>query len=225
MIRKYIFVLIFIIQGLCLFATPQARDRIIYNGIEYKITENPMEEYFEKYPRRRPFSGSTGLYRGYIATFEIINNELWVIKIETDGVGKNAWNLVDVTRRSLGRNNRMKVDWFSGSLFIPQGDLLSFDRYLLYEYIYEYFIIIEIRDGNYHDQYIMDSEEYLSRLLKREGLVEYIPVLQPPPNENRISYFINQVENFWFFIILSISLVLIAMFIIIFIKFKRRKKC
>ena len=167
MLKKYIYILFFLIQGASLFATAQARDIIIYNGIEYRITQYPMELYFNRYPKRRPLAGSTNLYRGYIATFEIINNELWVIKIETYGVGNNARNLVDVTNTYLGGNNRMKVDWYSGSIFLPQGSLLSFDRFLLYEYIYEYFTIIEIINGNYYNEYIMDAEEYISRVLKK----------------------------------------------------------
>jgi hypothetical protein len=106
-------------------------------------------------------------YRGYIATYEIINNELWVIKIETYGFVDNAMTLVDVTNACLRGKDRIKVDWYSGYLFIPQGDLISFDRFLLYEYIYEYFIIIEIKKGKYYNDYIMDAEEYISRVLKR----------------------------------------------------------
>jgi hypothetical protein len=41
-----------------------------------------MEEYFIEFPENRPPAPFSALWRGYIATYEIIDNELWVIEIK-----------------------------------------------------------------------------------------------------------------------------------------------
>ncbi len=65
--------LLTLLTSLSVFATAQHPDYIIYKGKEYSMHSNPMEEYFEKYPDKRPKGGimSTGLWRGYIATLRL----------------------------------------------------------------------------------------------------------------------------------------------------------
>ena len=62
--------------GINAFATAQYPDKIIYNGKEYDLHSNPLEEYFQKNPDKKPKATmiSTALWRGYVATFEIKNN-------------------------------------------------------------------------------------------------------------------------------------------------------
>jgi hypothetical protein len=63
-----------------IFGTPQIPDFLIYKGETYPIYRNsPMGDYFEENPDKQPKEGgSTAWYRGYIAKFEIKNNELFL---------------------------------------------------------------------------------------------------------------------------------------------------
>jgi hypothetical protein len=117
MIRKYIIFSIFFFQSFLLFATIQEPDILLYNGREYRIWEEPMEIFFEQFPEKRPEWSRTNLWRGYVATFEIIQNELWVIDI------KNSQN-ISIINEILDGRDRMKIDWYNGTLhfFINRQD-------------------------------------------------------------------------------------------------------
>ena len=64
--------------------TAQAPDKLVLDGETYSLNTNPLESYFGKHPERHPREAedgdqvvlSTGLWRGYIATFEVIGNTL-----------------------------------------------------------------------------------------------------------------------------------------------------
>lgn len=69
-------ILIFIGIGICVklvLGTAQFSDELVYWGKKYDICSNPLEPYFEKYPERRPKAiiTSSGLWRGYIASWDI----------------------------------------------------------------------------------------------------------------------------------------------------------
>ena len=59
-------------------ATEQYSDILIYKGEEYILPVYYLEKYFEKYPDKKP-NGiiSTALWRGYVAVFEIKENQLF----------------------------------------------------------------------------------------------------------------------------------------------------
>lgn len=83
--KRLLLTIIFtLFSGLKVFATAQFPDKINYNGKEYNLNSNPLEVYFEKNPNKRPKSEvrSSALWRGYVATFEIIDNQLFLKDIE-----------------------------------------------------------------------------------------------------------------------------------------------
>ena len=124
--KKYIFWLILFFNCFIIYATIQRNDYLIYNGVKYYIDENPMEEYFLSYPSKRPKTNtiSSDLWRGYIATFEIINNELWVTKIEIiTRTNRNTGDhiLRNVINRIFNGKNKIKVEWYSGLLGLSKS--------------------------------------------------------------------------------------------------------
>ncbi|MFK7789835.1 MAG: hypothetical protein AB8C95_10140, partial [Phycisphaeraceae bacterium] len=52
-------------------ATAQVPDRILLDGEEYNLHNNPLEPYFDENPDERPetLTRSTANWRGYVATF------------------------------------------------------------------------------------------------------------------------------------------------------------
>jgi hypothetical protein len=63
--------------------TRQITDRLIFENKEYYLNVEILADYFREFPEKRPeFKIScTALWRGYIAIFEIKNNELLIKEI------------------------------------------------------------------------------------------------------------------------------------------------
>ena len=127
--------------------TAQIPDKILYNKKEYMLQSNPLEVFFEEYPEKRPKSQvwSNALYRGYVATFQIRNNQLYVRDIEIiDNTGKSGWK--SVKKNIFPRRRLVKVDWMTGLLVLPSGKLLSYvDRG--YASTFERYTVLEINNG------------------------------------------------------------------------------
>jgi len=168
MVKKYLFLILFLFHGLSLFATAQYPDIIIYNGKEYDLIVNPMEIYFENFPERRPQASlrSTALWRGYIAAFEIIQNELWIVDIKIEvrtsdiGAKKFTSEWVSVIKECLDGNSRMKVNWYNGLLIIPYGEMVNY-VHMGYASTYEKYFILEIHNGNLKRELNMDYKQFL----------------------------------------------------------------
>ena len=131
---------------------------------------NPLEGYFEKYPDKRPEGiGSTALWRGYIATFEIVAGELLLNDIEIQTYEKNESKWKSVLSEFLDNQpnewfNRkyeakFKIEWFTGYLTIPTGKMLQY-VHMGYASTYENYILLEIKNGNFIKEHRMDYEQY-----------------------------------------------------------------
>lgn len=161
--KRYIVIALLMAQGLHLFATGQVPDILIYNEKEYDLTVNPMEPYFNKNPEKRPQAPHTALWRGYVATFEIIRNELWVTDIKKYSSeyinGRFTPGYVSIIKECLNGKDRMKVDWFNGLLILPQGELVEY-VHMGYASTYEYYKLIELEKGNYLKEFTLSNEQY-----------------------------------------------------------------
>ena len=71
-IRFALFCLVFTTFSFAISATPQRGNSLFFEGKEYPIEGDPMEDYFAKHPDRRPKAKvkSSGLWRGYLTFFE-----------------------------------------------------------------------------------------------------------------------------------------------------------
>jgi len=130
------------------FGTVQKPDKIIYKGKEYELGYSyPLKDYFEKYPDKRPKggNGSTNLWRGYVATFEIIDNQLYlkdiIIKVSTFINKKEGYDTkwVSVLNEVFPNQKLIKIDWFTGLL------LLSYNEEI--DYRYAYYTLLELENG------------------------------------------------------------------------------
>lgn len=136
------------------FATAQYPDKIIYNGKKYNLHNNPLEAYFEKNPDKRPKGGiiSTALWRGYVATFEVKDNQLFLKDIEIeyqDTTSKESYNFKwrSVINEVFPDQKNIKIDWLTGLLIIPHGKLVNY-VHMGYGSTYENYILLEIDKGN-----------------------------------------------------------------------------
>lgn len=139
-----------------LFATAQIPDRLIYEGITYYLHNNPLEVYFKKYPKKRPDAdlSSTALWRGYIATFELINDQLFLKDIEiqvwSHQEGKEEWEpnveLKSVLKEVFPNEDAIKIDWCTEVLILPYGKLKNY-VHGGYASTYEHYVLLEMKEG------------------------------------------------------------------------------
>jgi hypothetical protein len=73
---------IFLFISVNTFAKTQIPNKIIYKEKEYALLSEPLEEFFIKNPEKRPKGIDEDMLRGYAATFEIKENQLFLTEIE-----------------------------------------------------------------------------------------------------------------------------------------------
>ena len=153
MTRLLLTIILTLFSGLKVFATAQFPDKINYNGKEYNLNSNPLEVYFEKNPNKRPKSEvrSSALWRGYVATFEIIDNQLFLKDIEiqyrdTTSKGSNNSNWKSVLNEVFADQKNIQVDWYTGLLVLPQGKVVNY-VHMGYGSTYQHYTILELNKG------------------------------------------------------------------------------
>jgi hypothetical protein len=89
----------------------------------------------------------TSLWRGYIATFEIVEEQLWVKDI-------SVFADIDLNQKSVLKHafpDSRKYDWFSGFIRIDASRLdFQFEKPNMK------FTFLEIKEGNFIHEHVMD---------------------------------------------------------------------
>lgn len=145
--KNVICIILFFVTSV--FATAQSPDRLFYKGKKYSLFNNPLESYYSKSnPRPKQIvksrSRSSACWRGYIATWKIQNDSLFLKKVKSyTGVRKADLKKMFGTEY---KNGKVHAKWFSGELKIPQGELLRY-VHMGYNSLYEKEIIITVKNG------------------------------------------------------------------------------
>lgn len=145
--------------------TAQYPDKIKFKGTEYNLNSNPLEAFFEKYPHKRPQGGimSTALWRGYVAHFEIIEEQLYVtdIKIQVDEEGpgrKFGW--ISAFNQVFPHKEKVKIDWYTGILILPHGKMVEY-VHMGYASTYKKYWLLEIDTGNFMEARKYKNKEFI----------------------------------------------------------------
>jgi hypothetical protein len=146
------------------YGTAQIPDILIYQGKKYNLNSNPLEPYFELHPDKRPQEGfSTALWRGYIATFEITDNKLYLIDISIlaskDSLGKYIHYRKSVKDQVFPGQEKIVIDWFTGLLVVPDGRLKHY-VHMGYASTYSKYILIELNKGLFIQERRFNAREY-----------------------------------------------------------------
>lgn len=172
--KKILLTAILIISNdIVCFSQNQVQDIIVIDDYVYQLNYNPLESYFQKHPIKKPKSNmfSTGLYRGYRATFKITDCQLFlkdieIIELDTlktrlnkkkidstySDLIKIGVNIVQyitsyksVIKEFRVENKELKINWITGLYVIPYGG----KRKDLYNnFSYDNYILLEINKGN-----------------------------------------------------------------------------
>jgi len=165
--KKLFFAIALVLSVSKIYGTAQSPDAIIYNGKKYMLHSNPLELYFENNKDKRPRGNvmSSANWRGYTATFEIVDSVLYVKSIEVvkavkytkDGGAKDIYK--NVINEVFPNQKKIKVDWLTGLLILPYGKMVS-SVYMGYASTYENYIILEIKEGKLIKEKKLTGQEY-----------------------------------------------------------------
>ena len=104
--------------------TAQISEKLLFNGDVCSMCNEPLSMYFSLGGTNPVFqSNNTALGRGYIGSWEIIDNRLYMIGL--------SGNLKDGTEASLemvfpGFPDRVFAHWYTGKVRLPQGKILDY---------------------------------------------------------------------------------------------------
>jgi hypothetical protein len=128
-----------------LFASGQIPDKIIYKGNNYKLLSFPLDPYFKIHPEKLPKIGivSTGLWREYIATFKLTDNQLFVEDIQILSSVENTYK--SVLNEIFPNKRFIKANWFSGLIVVAYGNATT---KAVGWTIYENYVVLEVNNGN-----------------------------------------------------------------------------
>ena len=114
--------------------TAQIGERLIYDGREVSMCSQPLDGYFALGGRSPEFeSNCTALWRGYVGTWEIVGDRLYIVSLS--GTLKDG---TDATLETVfpGYPDRVFAHWYTGTLRIPEGKRLE-DVHMGYASTYE----------------------------------------------------------------------------------------
>ncbi|CAG1020056.1 hypothetical protein DOJK_00048 [Patescibacteria group bacterium] len=152
--------LLYLVLSNKVFATAQFPDLLIYEGETVGIFTNPLEMYFdEKHPRPDELFkfSCTANWRGYLATWEIKEGVLYLVKLVDGSCGENAPE-IPLSKLFPNQTAPIKATWFSGELKIPQGKQLQY-VHMGYGSIYEKELHLTIKNGKLVNKITIDNSK------------------------------------------------------------------
>ena len=124
--------------------TAQIAERLIFEGSKYALLANPLTDFFEQGGINPGFqSTSTALWRGYVGTWEIVADRLYLVALKGVLESGEEANLESVFP---GFPDRVFAHWFSGTLRIPQGKQLEY-VHMGYGSKYERDLLLKLQSG------------------------------------------------------------------------------
>ncbi|MBS2213846.1 hypothetical protein KEM09_20730 [Carboxylicivirga mesophila] len=181
--KRLIKLLIFVLISANSFGTAQIPDLIIYNGDTLSLYSCPLDSFpNQDLINPQGLFGSKGCFytacwRNYVATWEIINNELYLTeiknacyptnlrdvsasykgKIEKDSIGSKYADLKKLFPQRF-KNGKVKADWVNGKLYAPHGNLLYY-VHDGFQSIYESELEVTIVEGAIIGSRILDNSK------------------------------------------------------------------
>ena len=162
--RKVFLIIVILFLGIIpkkVNATAQYGDLLITGKDTSWITSNPLEIYFKNKGERTlgdlELEGScSALWRGYVATWKLESDSLFLVRVQTDYCGDNPKE-IDLTTEF--NTNHIYANWVNHTLVRTKGELLRY-VHAGYASIYEEEIFYSFNNG------ILEStskENYLVR--------------------------------------------------------------
>ena len=151
----------------------QLPDIIHIHGEKFDLYSNPLEQYWSLKKKKRPdFLWSSMCKRGYIASWEIMDNQLILRSIDGN-VEKRSFIFWKKTVRYIlqmlfpkAGPGGVRANWFTGKIRIPQGKRTLYVHHE-YDSRFEKELVITIQQGTIVKTVVLDYE---NQQLKVGGL-------------------------------------------------------
>jgi hypothetical protein len=199
------FILLAISQSI--FATGQVADKLFFEGKKYSLLSNPLEQYYKKNPEKKLpmvayengplkyYPSCSALWRGYIATFELIGGRLYLTELKVlvpDADCSREDTMKSVLNEVFPNKEQRFADWYTGYLVIPTGKLISYDH-MDYSSQFDEYLVIRIEAGIKTRATKMNADEFVAyrkaqfeAFKKTEQYISSMKKdLENPDNKNR----------------------------------------
>ena len=107
--------------------TAQVSEKLLFEGEELSLCNEPLELFIEKNPMTVPFMAPhTALWRGYVGTWAIEAERLYLKSIVATIESEKGFEDVGMERVFPQYPDGLFAHWFTGELRCPQGALLKY---------------------------------------------------------------------------------------------------
>lgn len=133
-------------------ATAQISDQIVIDGQTEQLFDEPLQQALQADPQLQHNLMSrvskdlcSASWRGYVATWEIRANGLYLVTLQVDPC--SGHKRVPLAELFPGATGPVKATWYSGTLTVPQGRQIEY-VHMGYESRYERYLFLDIDNGN-----------------------------------------------------------------------------
>jgi hypothetical protein len=146
-------------------ATAQTPDKLTVDGKEYPLTTNPLGPYLNKTKWRPPKNAViwSSNWRGYVASWEIDQNQLVLTKVKIEIEGKNPKShdsiKQDIRSELFPNQSRVVANWYTGALIVPDGEMTNY-VHMGYGSSYSHYQIFRIKSGQVVEHLSMSEKEF-----------------------------------------------------------------
>lgn len=136
--------------------TAQFSEALLIDGETVGMFTNPLDAYFSLGGKQPAFDWrySSALWRGYLGTWEVVDERLYIIKLTCYLEGGAEATLADVFP---GYIDRVFAHWYTGTLRIPKGERLKY-VHMGYSSTYERDLLIDVEKGFLQQRRIRENE-------------------------------------------------------------------
>lgn len=113
----------------------QLPDKVLVDGEQWDLFSNPLEQYWMRQYKKRPnFLPLPNCKRGYVANWEIKDNQFFLKSIDGNHEKRSLFFGPEQVRYSLkdlmpkANNKLVLAKWFSGKLRIPKGKMTLYEH-------------------------------------------------------------------------------------------------
>lgn len=113
----------------------QLPDKVLVDGQQWDLFSNPLEQYWMRQYKKRPnFLELPNCKRGYVAHWEIKDNQFFLKSIDGNHEKRSLFFGPEEARFSLNdlipkaNNKPVLAKWFSGKLRIPKGRMTLYEH-------------------------------------------------------------------------------------------------
>ena len=135
-------------------ATAQTPDQLQWNGRLLRLDTNPLEPFLVGHPELRPRGpmGSTGLWRGYVASWRVDSGQLLLddicvlVDMDTNSAGRLVETYESVLSQVFPDGRVRPAAWFTGHLVVPIGRRTAY-VHMGYASTYSEYVVVTVREG------------------------------------------------------------------------------